>query len=490
MERWLEDEELVIGDLWDVEVLLPDLGQRPKWLPSEVGALFDPGPVLPQAEDQRLSTEGGQHALGDGVWAGWGYVAGQPCMAYAINGSHMGGSLGRMGCERIARAIAVAVERSWPLVGFWHSGGARLQEGVESLDGVGAVFSAIVQASGLVPQISVIVGPCAGGAAYGPALTDVVIMTRDSRMFVTGPKVVAMATGERPSAEDLGGWEVHARRSGVAHLVCDDRMAAVRQVRSLLSTLWPVAPVDPSRAHHVLDLDDVLPSNPRQAYDVRVVVGALLDGGSFIELQAEWGSSVFTGLGKLAGGTVGVIANNPQFLAGCLTADASDKAGRFVRMCDSFGVPLVVLVDVPGFLPGTEQESGGIVRRGAKLLHAFARAKVPRVTIVLRKAIGGAYISMNSRALGATAIYAWPGADVAIMSAESAVEVMNGRRLREEGNGTEADFVDVYRRQVVEAAARAGALDRMIAPHETKRMLALEIWAAGRRRGEPANAPT
>jgi len=296
----------------------------------------------------------------------------------------------------------------------WHSGGARLAEGVLALHEVGLVFQAMIRASGRVPQLSVVLGPAAGGAAYGPALTDLVIMSAAGRVFVTGPDVVRSVTGETVDMESLGGADTHGRRSGVVHIVTDtddDAFDAARAATALFAQQgsFNLNHVGPER-----DLQALLPENVKRAYDVHPLVAGVLDDGTFLELHTKWAPNIVTGLGRLTGRTVGVIANNPLRLGGCLDSPSAEKAARFVRMCDAFGIPLVVLVDVPGYLPGVGQEWDGIVRRGAKLLHAFGEAVVPRVTLVTRKTYGGAYIAMNSRALGANRVFAWPGAEVAV----------------------------------------------------------------------------
>lgn len=382
-------------------------------------ALFDAN-TLRLLDDSLDSTE-------SGVLAGTGAVAGVATVAFATDGRVMGGALGRAGCDRIVAAIDHAVRRGCPVVGVWHSGGARLGDGVASLNGIGGVFAAMTRASGLVPQLSLVLGAAAGGAAYGPGLTDLVVMARGARIFVTGPDVVRAATGQAVDAETLGGVEAHAR-SGVAHVLAEDAASAYAETRALIGLLARPGTVgaahDPPRGPA-----ELLPANPRRAYDVRPLLGALLDDGAWVELQAGWAANIVIGLGRLGGGTVGVVADNPCHAGGCLDAAAAEKAARFVRMCDALRVPLVVVVDVPGYLPGAEQEYGGVVRRGAKLLHAFAEATVARVTLITRKAYGGAFIAMNSRALGATAVYAWPDAEVAVMAAEAAVDIVYRRRL-------------------------------------------------------------
>ena len=338
-----------------------------------------------------------------GVYAVRGTIDGAPVTAFATDATVMGGAMGAVGCRHIVDAIDTAVRERVPVLGLWHCGGARLADGVEALDAVGLVFAAMIRASGRVPQISVVLGPAAGGAAYGPALTDLVIMSASGRVFVTGPDVVRSVTGENVDMESLGGADTHGRRSGVVHIVTDtddEALATARRTTALLALqgTFDLRTVGPDR-----DLAALLPDNPKRAYDVHPLIEGVLDEATFLELHAKWAPNIVTGLGRLAGRTVGVIANNPLRLGGCLDSTSAEKAARFVRICDAFGVPLVVLVDVPGYLPGVGQEWDGVVRRGAKLLHAFGEAVVPRVTLVTRKAYGGAYIAMNARSLGSNA---------------------------------------------------------------------------------------
>src|SRR6266508_4560325 len=355
-----------------------------------------------------------------GVLAARGEIDGTPAVAFATDAMKMGGAMGTEGCRHIVDTIDAAVRERVPVVGLWHSGGARLAEGVVALDAVGQVFAAMVRASGRVPQISVVLGPAAGGAAYGPALTDIVIMAGAGRIFVTGPEVVRSVTGEQVDMERLGGPEPHGRRSGVVHITTKTDADALAKARDLAALLGGQGRLSPADITDGDDLSEKLPEQTNRAYDVKPLVNALLDAPG-VELHAKWAPNVVTALGRFAGRTIGVIANNPLRLGGCLDTASAEKAARFVRMCDALGVPLVVLVDVPGYLPGLGQEWDGVVRRGAKLLHAFAEAVVPRVTLVTRKAFGGAYIAMNSRSLGATAVYAWPSAEVAVMGAAASV---------------------------------------------------------------------
>ncbi|GAA3444518.1 acyl-CoA carboxylase subunit beta [Planomonospora venezuelensis] len=435
-------------------------------------------------------------ADGSGVTAVHGLVGGAPVVAYCTDARTMGGALGAAGAMRVVEAVEAAVRQGCPVIGLWHSGGARLADGVESMDGVGRMFAAMTWASGVVPQISVILGPAAGAAAYGPALTDLVVMAPAGRVFVTGPDIVRSVTGEVIDMDGLGGPDAHARRSGVTHVVAADEQDAIRRARLLTGFFTCRDAFDLAALREPRDLRALLPESPRRAYDVRPLVRGLLDAdGGFEELQPRWAANILVGLGRLGGRSVGVLANNPRHKGGCLDALSAEKAARFVRMCDAHGVPLVVLVDVPGYLPGVGQEWDGVVRRGAKLLHAFAESVVPRVTLITRKAYGGAYIAMNSRSLGATATFAWPGAEVAVMGAESAVGVLHRKALaaapEEEREGLRARLAEEHRRVAggVERAVAIGVVDEVIAPENTRLRIAEALARAPRTRGRHSNIP-
>ncbi|HEY6595139.1 MAG TPA: carboxyl transferase domain-containing protein [Asanoa sp.] len=430
------------------------------------------------------------------LWAR-GEIEGTPAIAYATDATIMGGAMGTEGCRHIVDAIDAAVRDRVPVLGLWHCGGARLAEGVVSLDAVGQVFAAMVRASGRVPQISVVLGPAAGGAAYGPALTDIVVMSATGRIFVTGPEVVRSVTGEQVDMERLGGPEPHGRRSGVVHVTTKDDESAIaesRRLAALLGHQGRITPADVPTGDDAHDLAAAMPAEANRAYDVKPVVKALLDEPG-VELHSKWAPNVVTTLGRFAGRTVGVIANNPLRLGGCLDASSAEKAARFVRMCDSLGVPLIVLVDVPGYLPGLGQEWDGVVRRGAKLLHAFAEAVVPRVTLVTRKAYGGAYIAMNSRSLGATAVFAWPNAEVAVMGASAAVNILYRKKLaaapHEEREALRAQLVEEQTRVAggVQRALEIGVVDAVITPAESRRRIADAIADAPAARGAHGNIP-
>ncbi len=432
----------------------------------------------------------------DGVLVVSGTVRGTEVVAFATDPAVQGGALGSDGCRAIALATDLGRERGVAVVGIWQSGGARLREGVAALDGVARVFAAQTRASGRVPQISVVLGPAAGGGAYGPALTDVVVLGPQGRVFVTGPDVIRRVTGEAVTAERLGGPETHMTRSGVAHLTAVTDDEALYSARRLVSLLGAQGVVDP-RAADGPDPGPVVPGEHRRAYDVRLVARAVLDPGTFLELQPEWARNAVTGLGRLGGRTVGVVANDPQTLAGCLDADSGDKTGRFVQWCDAMGVPLVFLVDVPGYLPGLDQEDGGVVRRGAKLLHAYAAASVPRLTVVLRKAFGGAFIAMGSKGLGADRVYAWPGAQVDVMGAPAAVEVLHRRELAAERDPSARAALVARLAAHHEAttggltrALEEGSVDEVIEPADTRRVLLEALSRLPQARGtRHANGP-
>ena len=446
--------------------------------------LLDPGSVKPLHERDR-----------SGVFAVRGTVQGAPVTAFATDATVMGGAMGAVGCGYIVETIDTAVRERVPVIGLWHCGGARLADGVEALDAVGMVFAAMIRASGRVPQISVVLGPAAGGAAYGPALTDLVVMSPSGRVFVTGPDVVRSVTGESVDMESLGGADTHGRRSGVVHIVTDSEDAALARARDLTELLALQGSFDLHSLGPDPDLRELLPDSPKRAYDVHPLIGATLDAATFVELHAKWAPNMVTGLGRLAGRTVGVLANNPLRLGGCLDSPSAEKAARFVRMCDAFGVPLVVLVDVPGYLPGVGQEWDGIVRRGAKLLHAFAEAVVPRVTLVTRKAFGGAYIAMNARSLGANTVYAWPGAEVAVMGASAAVGILHRKKLAAappgEREALHAQLAAEHERIAggVTRAMDIGVVDAVVEPSRTRTALAEALASMPSGRGAHGNIP-
>lgn len=429
-----------------------------------------------------------------GVIAAVGRANGTHVVAFATDPTVQGGAMGFDGCRAIVTAYDRAFADHAPVVGIWHSGGARLREGVLSLDGVGRVFAAMTRASGKVPQISIVVGPAAGGAAYGPALTDIVILAPAGRIFVTGPEVVRSVTGEDVNMEILGGAEPHGRRSGVVHIVSDSEQEALDEGKRLVQLLGHQGSLDMERIDDV-NLGEYLPESARRAYDVHPLVEHFFDEGTFVELHERWAPNIVVGLGRLGGRTVGVVANNPLRLGGCLDSNSAEKASRFVRMCDAFAVPLVVLVDVPGYLPGLGQEWDGVVRRGAKLLHAFAECVVPRVTIVTRKAYGGAYVAMNSKSLGATRVYAWPGAEVAVMGSVAAVRILHRRRLAEvpEDSREQVELELAAEHDVISGGIKRaidiGVVDELVEPTATRRQVAQILLDTPGIRGMHGNIP-
>jgi acetyl-CoA/propionyl-CoA carboxylase carboxyl transferase subunit len=429
-----------------------------------------------------------------GVLAAVGRVHGTHAVAFATDPTVQGGAMGNEGCRAIVTAYDRAFADSAPIIGLWHSGGARLREGVASLDAVGRVFAAMTRISGKVPQISVVLGPAAGGAAYGPALTDIVVMAPGGRIFVTGPEVVKSVTGEDVDMDNLGGPEPHGRRSGVVHIVTEDEAEALEQARTLANLLGSQGSLDLDAVNDI-DMGAYLPDSARRAYDVHPLVEHVVDEGTFTELHARWAPNIVVGLGRLGGRTIGLIANNPMRLGGCLDSASAEKAARFVRMCDAFAVPLVVLVDVPGYLPGLGQEWEGVVRRGAKLLHAFAEAVVPRVTVVTRKAYGGAYVAMNSASLGATKVFAWPDAEVAVMGSVAAIRILHRRRLAEvpQESREQVELELAAEHEVISGgitrAVEMGVVDEVVDPAHTRRRVAEVLLDTPGVRGQHGNIP-
>jgi acetyl-CoA/propionyl-CoA carboxylase carboxyl transferase subunit len=449
-----------------------------------LGLFFDAGTVelLTERDDS-------------GMLAARGLVDGSPAVAFASDATIQGGAMGQAGCQVVLVAYERALADGVPVIGLWHSGGARLREGVVSLHAVGLVFAIMTRASGKIPQISCVIGPAAGGAAYGPALTDVVILGPEGRVFVTGPDVVRSVTGENVDALRLGGPEPHGRRSGVVHVVTDTTEDAFAKARLLTSLLGNQGELDLSAVQE-RDLAASFPESAKRAYDVHPFLRTFVDDpDDSVELHPKWAPNITTTLGRLGGRTIGLIANNPMRLGGCLDSSSAEKAARFVRMCDAFGVPLVVVVDVPGYLPGVGQEWDGVVRRGAKLLHAFAEAVVPRVTLVTRKTYGGAYIAMNARSLGATRVLAWPTAEVAVMGAIAAIRILHRRKLAEVADDARAQVeaeLAAEHEQLAGGLARAveiGVVDEVVEPAQTRGVIARAIAEAPQNRGRHGNIP-
>ena len=425
---------------------------------------------------------------GDGVIIGTGTIYGAPICIYAQDFTVAGGSLGLMHARKITKIMDHAMKMRVPIIGINDSGGARIQEGVNSLAGYGEIFYRNTTASGVIPQISVILGPCAGGAVYSPALTDFVfVVDKISKMFITGPEVIKTVLGEEISMEDLGGAKVHSEITGNAHFYSESEIECFDQIKKLI-TFIPWNNKQKARSFDVKEplvdkykIDDIVPGNPKEPYDVRDVIRGITDGSDFFEIQEMWARNIVIGFGRVHGDTIGFVCNQPLVLAGVLDVDSSDKAARFIRYCDAFQIPIVTLVDLPGYLPGVDQEHAGVIRHGAKILYAYSEATVPKITVILRKAYGGGYIAMNSRHLNADFVFAWPGAEIAVMGPEGAANII----FRKEIMG--AKDPDKMRKQKVKeykekfanpyVAAAKGYVDSVIEPEETRKLLlhAIEV---------------
>ena len=452
-------------------------------------ALCDPGSIEVVRSRVVSGRLGGRAIAGDGVVGATATVAGRPIACYAEDGSFFGGSLGERHAETIVRLLQLAGRARMPVVGFVESGGARIQEGTAALGGYGRIFRETVALTGVVPQISVVSGASAGGGAYSPALTDLILMTEDAAMFLTGPGIVREALGEQITASELGGPRVHDR-NGVCHLVVTDELEAAARVRQLLSYLPSSAgeplPIAEATLPELMDPSIAVPLEQRRAYDVRDALAGIIDAGSLLELWPRWARNVVTALARIEGQPVAIVANQPHHLGGVLDAAASDKAARFIGFCDSFGVPLLAVVDTPGFMPGSRQEQLGVIRHGASLVRAFASARVPKLTVVLRKAYGGAYITMNSRDLGADLVLAWPQAEMGIMSARAAVGIVHRRDLEaaHDREAEQARLADLYANEHLsaDAAAAGGFIDEVVDPVDTRWRLASALRALARSR--------
>lgn len=418
---------------------------------------------------------------GDGVVTGYGKIEGRPIYLFSQDFTVFGGALGEMHAMKIANVMDLAAKNGAPFIGLNDSGGARIQEGVVSLDGYGEIFYRNAIYSGVIPQISVILGPCAGGAVYSPAITDFVFMTDEtSQMFITGPKVIETVTGEKISSEDLGGSKVHNAISGNAHFRGKDEATVLQDVRKLLSYLpqnntekTPVTPYNEEEMEdYRADLADVVPFETTRPYDVRKVIEQVVDINSFMEVQPEFAKNAVVGFARMKGETVGLICNQPKVMAGGLDINSSDKIARFIRCCDSFNIPLITFEDVTGFFPGIKQEHGGIIRHGAKILYAYSEATVPKMTVILRKAFGGAYVALNSKSIGADIVYAWPNAEIAVMGAEGAANIIFARDIANSDNPeqTRAEKIEGYREKFANpyVAASHGMVDDVIDPRETR----------------------
>ncbi len=424
---------------------------------------------------------------GDGVIIGTGTVYGQPVCIFAQDFTVAGGSLGAMHARKITKIMDHALKMRVPLIGINDSGGARIQEGVSSLAGYGEIFFRNTLSSGVIPQISVILGPCAGGAVYSPALTDFVFVVDNiSKMFITGPGVIKTVLGEEISMEDLGGARVHSEITGNAHFYAGSEKECFDQIKKLL-TFIPWSNDQRSRHHEMKNpkakykIDEIVPDNPKQPYDVRDVIRAIVDDSNFLEIQELWAANMVIGFGRMNGETCGFVCNQPMVLAGVLDVDSSDKAARFIRYCDSFNIPIITLVDLPGYLPGVDQEHAGVIRHGAKVLYAYSEATVAKLTVILRKAYGGGYIAMGSRHLRADFVFAWPGAEIAVMGPEGAANIIFRKEIMEseDPEKTRKQMVQEYKQKFANpyVAAAKGFVDSVIEPTETRKLLlhAIEV---------------
>ncbi|HUZ78760.1 MAG TPA: acyl-CoA carboxylase subunit beta [Chloroflexota bacterium] len=456
---------------------------------ERIDLLLDPGTFNETGMFVTSRGLGEDQALGDGVVTGYGRIDGRLVHVFSQDFTVFGGSLGEAHAEKVCKLMDLAMRNGAPVIGLNDSGGARIQEGVLSLAGYADIFYRNTLASGVIPQISAILGPCAGGAVYSPAITDFILMVRDtSHMFVTGPNVVKQVTREDISMEELGGAETHASVSGVAHFAADSEAHCLHLVRELLSYIPqnnlddpPLGPRDDPAGRMDPELDGLVPDNPNKPYDMLDVIHRIVDLGQFLEVHASWAKNIIVGFGRLNGRSVGVVAQQPAALAGTLDIDSSDKGARFVRFCDAFNIPLLTFVDVPGFLPGRGQEHGGIIRHGAKLLFAYCEATVPKIAVITRKAYGGAYDVMSSKHVGADINYAWPTAEIAVMGPEGAVEIVNRRELAavDDPVAEKARLAAQYRARYANPflAAGRGFIDDIIEPRETRPKLiaALEM---------------
>ena len=441
--------------------------------------LADPGSLQLLRTQVRSRRMGERAVAGDGVLGAHARVDGRQVYCYAQDASFAGGSLGEAHAATIVEVLRLAGRARVPVIGFVESAGARMQEGLAALSGYGSIFREHVRLSGLVPQISIVCGPAAGGSSYGPALNDFTIMAGGASMFLTGPAVVSEVTGEVLDMATLGGPRVH-ERNGVCHFTAPTEVDGALLARDLLDYLpqhagvapqmWPTVAAPDGAA------DRAVPQQARKVYDMRHMAAALVDGGRTMEVSPRWARNVFCGFARLEGRSIGIVANQPKYLGGVLDIDAAQKAARFVRMCNSFGLPLLVLVDTPGFLPGSRQESGGVIRHGSKLVHAFAEATVPTVTVIVRKAFGGAFIAMNSKALGADYVFAWPGVELGVMGAEQAVGILNRREIAasEDPGAHRRRLAGAYSSEHlgVEGASADGFVDEVIAPNSTRQRVA------------------
>jgi len=423
---------------------------------------------------------------GDGVVTGFASIEGRSVFLYSQDFTVFGGSLGRAQASKICKVMDLAVKTGSPIIGMLDSGGARIQEGVDSLAGYGDIFFRNTQASGVIPQISVVLGPCAGGAVYSPALTDFILMNKsNSFMFVTGPEVVKAVTGEEVSFFDLGGSDVHGSLTGISHLVGDTEEETIDLAKKLISYLPqnnlddPPVQFDKIVENNQTELSNIIPLEENEPYDMKRVIEIIADSDSFFELQEDWAKNIIVGFARIGGSTVGIIANQPLYLGGSIDYHASDKASRFIRFCDSFNIPILTFVDVPGFLPGVKQEHEGIIRHGAKLLFAYSEATVPKISIIVRKAYGGAYIVMSSKHLGTDINLAWPSAEIAVMGSEGACKILYRKKLKDEKEPEKvlAEFTQKFKDEFANPyqAAERGYVDKVILPIETRRKIVFAL---------------
>ncbi|WP_096198938.1 acyl-CoA carboxylase subunit beta [Bacillus sp. FJAT-45350] len=429
---------------------------------------------------------GSSEAPGEGVVTGYGKVDGRLIFLFAQDFTVFGGALGEMHAEKIVKIMDLAAENGAPVIGLNDSGGARIQEGVLSLDGYGKIFYRNSIFSGVIPQISVILGPCAGGAVYSPAITDFVFMVeKTSQMFITGPKVIESVTGAKINSEDLGGARIHSSVSGNAHFTASSEEEVLAEVRRLISYLPPNNEEKPPYKEpkekkpfneRVDELVDVVPVDGTKVYDVRKVINLIVDDADFMEVQPKFAKNIVVGFGRINGDTVGIIANNPKMMAGGLDIDSSDKCARFIRFCDCFNIPLITFEDVSGFIPGVQQEHGGIIRHGAKILYAYSEATVPKITVITRKAYGGAYVALNSKAIGADLVFAWPNAEIAVMGPSGAANIIFAKEIKDspDPEATRQAKIDEYRERFANpyVASANGIVDDVIDPRDTRKSLA------------------
>lgn len=422
----------------------------------------------------------------EGVITGYGTVDSRLVYVFAQDFTVMGGSLGEMHAKKICKIMDMAVKNGCPIIGLKDSGGARIQEGIEALAGYGGIFYRNTRASGVIPQIAAIMGPCAGGAVYSPALMDFIFMVdKKSQMFITGPQVIKSVTGEDVSGEDLGGAKTHNTTSGVAHFMASDDRECLDMIKKLLgylpsNNLGKTPEKTPEDVNKICyELDGIIPDSPSKSYDMKDIIKSIVDFGDYMEVHGDFAKNIITALGRVGGHSVGIIANQPKFLAGCLDINASDKAARFIRTCDAFNIPILNLVDVPGFLPGTSQEYGGIIRHGAKMLYAYSEATVPKITVITRKAYGGSYIAMCSRDLGADAVFAWPSAEIAVMGPDGAAGIIfkNEIQSADDPKAKREEMIQKYRSEFANPyqGAERGYIDDVIIPSETRKHIIISL---------------